>query len=133
MKKKAASKKTTEKYPEHPLSKMFLHTFKEDGMREFQGQIVGVDGEVVLVPFEMKDLKRGDIVQHQGSGRSYVVTDHDNFGAVIVRTERLTNPEEWLVLRTNSVDTPRKRDELLKMIHEYNRSCTVEAAEIRLL
>jgi len=44
---------------------------------------------------EMADLKRGDLVRHQGNGRSCVVTSNYGNRVTAVDSFDITNPDEW--------------------------------------
>ena len=48
--------------------------------------------------FVLHELRRGDIVRHRGSGDSYVITEPCGPWATAVRTIRVSNPSEWLLV-----------------------------------
>lgn len=47
---------------------------------------------------ELQRLDRGDIIRHRTSGDAMVVTTNYGSHAVAVRTEHVSNPDEWLLI-----------------------------------
>lgn len=54
-----------------------------------------------MKPLEkLSDLQPGDIIQGRSSGDSFVVTANYGSHVTAVRTVDITNPDEWLVVRS---------------------------------
>lgn len=51
---------------------------------------------------KISDLESGDIVVGKSSGLSYVVTDNYGDYVIAVRTQHITNPLEWEVIKADS-------------------------------
>ena len=49
---------------------------------------------------EMIDLQPGTIVRHRMSGDAFVVTANYREYAIAVRTQHISNPEEWTIEET---------------------------------
>lgn len=47
---------------------------------------------------QFKSLERGDIVRHESSSDSLVVTQNLGDTVIAVRTEAMTNPIEWRLI-----------------------------------
>lgn len=46
----------------------------------------------------IKELERGDIIRHNGSGNSYVITSVYGEYAIAVDTIHVSNPNEWSIV-----------------------------------
>ena len=49
----------------------------------------------------IKDLERGDIIRHKGTGKSYVVTANYGTTVIAVDTYQVSNPDEWLLVEVS--------------------------------
>jgi hypothetical protein len=58
---------------DHPLIGMFFHSFKDNGAYYFQGQIIGVDGDVVLA--QLFSWWDGGPTQVEKIAKSYIYSD----------------------------------------------------------
>lgn len=46
----------------------------------------------------LESLERGDIIQHIGTGASYIVLENRNGDITAIRVIHATNPQEWTLV-----------------------------------
>ena len=51
------------------------------------------------------DLERGMIIRHVSGGTSYVVEGNYGTFAIAVRTVHISNPREWIIVKTDDLAT----------------------------
>lgn len=54
-----------------------------------------------IIPLvSISDLQPGMIIQHKGSGQGYIVTANYGKYAFAVQTMHVSNPDEWLIVKS---------------------------------